>query len=170
MIVDEAHSSQSGESSKSLKAVLASGSLEEAEQEEAAAETPEEELEQLVLAEMAKRGPLPNLSTFAFTATPKPKTLELFGTRRPDGQFEPFSLYSMRQAIEEGFILDVLEHYTTYKTYWKLLKTIEDDPHYEKARPAICCDRSSICTRTPSARNWRSWWSIFTARWRTNRR
>ena len=134
VIVDEAHSSQSGESSKSLKAVLASGSLEEAEQEEAAAETPEEELEQLVLAEMAKRGPLPNLSTFAFTATPKPKTLELFGTRRPDGQFEPFSLYSMRQAIEEGFILDVLEHYTTYKTYWKLLKTIEDDPHYEKGK------------------------------------
>jgi type I restriction enzyme R subunit len=134
VIVDEAHSSQSGESSKSLKAVLASGSLEEADQEEAAAETPEEELEQLVLAEMAKRGPLPNLSTFAFTATPKPKTLELFGTRRADGQFEPFSLYSMRQAIEERFILDVLEHYTTYKTYWKLLKTIEDDPHYEKGK------------------------------------
>ncbi len=134
VIVDEAHSSQSGESSKSLKAVLASGSLEEAEQEEAAAETPEEELEQLVLAEMAKRGPLPNLSTFAFTATPKPKTLELFGTRRPNAQFEPFSLYSMRQAIEEGFILDVLEHYTTYKTYWKLLKTIEDDPHYERGK------------------------------------
>jgi type I restriction enzyme R subunit len=87
-------------------------------------------LEQLVLAEMAKRGPLPNLSTFAFTATPKPKTLELFGTRSPDGQFEPFTLYSMRQVIEEEFILDVLEHYTTYKTYWKLLKTIEDDPHY----------------------------------------
>jgi type I restriction enzyme, R subunit len=134
VIVDEAHSSQSDESSQSLKAVLASGSLEEAEQEEATAETPEEELEQLVLAEMAKRGPLPNLSTFAFTATPKAKTLELFGSRRPDGQFEPFSLYSMRQAIEEGFILDVLEHYTAYKTYWKLLKTIEGDPHYEKGK------------------------------------
>jgi type I restriction enzyme R subunit len=99
VIVDEAHSSQSGESTKSLKAVLASGSLEEAEEEEAAAETP-----------------------------------ELFGTRRTDGQFEPFSLYSMRQAIEEGFILDVLEHYTTYQTYWKLLKTVEDDPHYEKGK------------------------------------
>jgi type I restriction enzyme, R subunit len=73
-------------------------------------------------------------STFAFTATPKQKTLELFGTRRPDGQFEPFSLYSMRQAIEERFILDVLENYTTYKTYWELLKTIEDDPHYEKGK------------------------------------
>src|SRR6185295_8727867 len=79
VIVDEAHSSQSGESTKSLKAVLASGSLEEAESEEAGAATPEEELENTVLAEMEQRGRLPNLSTFAFTATPKPKTLELFG-------------------------------------------------------------------------------------------
>jgi len=109
LIVDEAHSSQSGESTKSLKAVLASGSLEEAEREEAGAETPEEELESTILAEMERRGRPPNLSTFAFTATPKPKTLELFGTRRDDGKFEPFHLYSMRQAIEEGFILDVLQ-------------------------------------------------------------
>ena len=122
LIVDEAHSSQSGESTKSLKAVLSSGSLEEAESEEAAAATPEEELESTILAEMESRGPLPNLSTFAFTATPKPKTLELFGTRRPDGKFEPFHLYSMRQAIEEGFILDVLANYATYKAYWRLLK------------------------------------------------
>src|SRR5437867_3350318 len=115
LIVDEAHSSQSGESTKRLEAVLASGSLEEAEREEAGAETPEEELESTILAEMEKRGRLPNLSTFAFTATPKPKTLELFGTRRDEGQFEPFHLYSMRQAIEEAFILDVLANYTTYK-------------------------------------------------------
>ena len=106
LIVDEAHSSQSGESTKSLKAVLASGSLAEAEEEEAGAQTPEDELESVILAEMEKRGRLPNLSTFAFTATPKPKTLELFGTRRPDGRFAPFHLYSMRQAIEEGFILE----------------------------------------------------------------
>ncbi|MFI5338607.1 MAG: DEAD/DEAH box helicase family protein [Candidatus Methylomirabilales bacterium] len=105
VIVDEAHSSQSGESTKSLKSVLASGSLEEAEREEAGAETPEEELENTILAEMEKRGRLPNLSMFAFTATPKPKTLELFGTKRADGKFESFHLYSMRQAIEEGFIL-----------------------------------------------------------------
>ncbi|MGH8226523.1 MAG: RNA-binding domain-containing protein [Steroidobacteraceae bacterium] len=134
LIVDEAHSSQSGESTKSLKAVLASGSLEAAEYEEAGAETPEEELESAVLAEMEKRGRLPNLSTFAFTATPKPKTLELFGTKRADGQFAPFHLYSMRQAIEEGFILDVLANYATYKAYWRLLKKVEDDPRYDKRK------------------------------------
>jgi type I restriction enzyme R subunit len=134
VIVDEAHSSQSGESTKSLKAVLASGSLEEAEAEEAGAETPEEELEDAILAEMEKRGRLPNLSTFAFTATPKPKTLELFGTKRADGKFAPFHLYSMRQAIEEGFILDVLANYTTYKAYWRLLKKVEDDPRYDKRK------------------------------------
>ncbi len=134
VIVDEAHSSQSGESTKSLKAVLASASLEDAESEEAGAETPEEELESAILAEMEQRGRLPNLSTFAFTATPKPKTLELFGTRRDDGTFVPFHLYSMRQAIEEHFILDVLEHYTTYRAYWRLLKKIEDDPRYDRQK------------------------------------
>lgn len=134
VIVDEAHSSQSGESTRSLRAVLASGSLEEAERQEAGAETPEEELEDVILAEVEKRGRLPNLSTFAFTATPKPKTLELFGTKRADGKFEPFHSYSMRQAIEEGFILDVLANYTTYKAYWRLLKKIEDDPRYDKSK------------------------------------
>lgn len=104
LIVDEAHSSQSGESTKHLKQVLSSGSLEEAEAEEAEEATPEEELERTILAEMELRGPLPNLSTFAFTATPKPKTLELFGTKRDDGSFAPFHRYSMRQAIEEGFL------------------------------------------------------------------
>ena len=134
VIVDEAHSSQSGESTKSLKTVLAVGSLEEAEQEEASAETPEEEIEDRVLEEIRSRGRLPNLSTFAFTATPKPKTLELFGRKRPDGKFEAFHRYSMRQAIEEGFILDVLASYTTYKAYWRLLKKIEDDPRYDKRK------------------------------------
>ncbi len=134
VIIDEAHSSQSGESTKSLKSVLASRSLEQAEAEEGEAETPEEELENVVLAEMEKRGRLPNLSTFAFTATPKPKTLELFGIERADGKFEPFHLYSMRQAIEEGFILDVLANYSTYKTYWRLLKKVEDDPRYDRKK------------------------------------
>jgi type I restriction enzyme R subunit len=134
VIVDEAHSSQSGESTKSLKAVLASRTLEEAESQEAGAQTPEEELESAILAEIEKRGRLPNLSTFAFTATPKPKTLELFGTRREDGRFEPFHLYSMRQAIEEGFILDVLANYTTYTACWRLLKKIEGDPRYDKQK------------------------------------
>lgn len=134
VIVDEAHSSQSGESSKSLKSVLAAGSLESAELEEADAATPEEELELTILREMEIRGPLPNVSMFAFTATPKARTLELFGRQRPDGKFEPFHIYSMRQAIEESFILDVLENYTTYQAYWRLLKTIEDDPVYDQSK------------------------------------
>lgn len=134
VIVDEAHSSQSGESTKSLKAVLAAESLEAAAAEEASAETPEEEVDNAALAEMEKRGRMPNLSTFAFTATPKPKTLELFGIQRADGQFAPFHLYSMRQAIEEGFILDVLASYTTYKAYWRLLKKVESDPRYDKRK------------------------------------
>jgi len=132
IIVDEAHSSQSGESTKALKEVLAVDSLEEAAAEEDVAEP--EDLEDRVVSEMKKRGRLANASTFAFTATPKQKTLELFGTKRPDGKFEPFSLYSMRQAIEEGFILDVLASYTTFATYWKLLKTIEEDPRYDKRK------------------------------------
>jgi len=134
MIVDEAHSSQSGESTKSVKAVLSAESLEAAASEEEAAATPEEALESAILAEMEKRGRLPNVSTFAFTATPKSKTLELFGTGRPGGRFEPFHLYSMRQAIEEGFILDVLTNYTTYKAYWRLHKKIEGDPRYDKKK------------------------------------
>lgn len=134
VIVDEAHSSQSGESTKSLKEVLATSSLDDAEHEEAAQDTPDEELQNRVLAEMEKRGRLPNLSMLAFTATPKAKTLEIFGARQADGSFAPFSLYSMRQAIEEGFILDVLTNYTTYQAYWKLLKTIEDDPRYDKSK------------------------------------
>ncbi len=171
VIVDEAHSSQSGESTKSLKSVLASGSLQAAEREESGAKTREEELEAKVLAEIEKRGRLPNLSTFAFTATPKAKTLELFGTKREDGKFEPFHLYSMRQAIEEGFILDVLENYTTYKAYWRLLK---DHPAGSSLRQAksrqpaeVVC---RICTRTRSGRKLPSWWGTSPARCRTRSR
>jgi len=132
VIIDEAHSSQSGESSKSLKSVLSAGTLEDAQREEESARTAEEELEDRILQETEKRGPLPNLSMFAFTATPKSKTLELFGTRHPDNSFKSFHVYTMRQAIEEGFILDVLESYTTYKAYWRLLKTVKDDPRYDR--------------------------------------
>ena len=134
LIVDEAHSSQSGEGTQGLKSVLAVRSLEEAESEEAGDVSPEEELDNTVLAELEKRKHLPNVSTFAFTATPKPKTLELFGSKRPGGSFAPFHLYSMRQAIEEGFILNVLESYTTYKVYWRLIKKIEGDPRYDKTK------------------------------------
>lgn len=131
VLIDEAHSSQSGESMKAVKEVLSTSDLEEAEQEEGGEQ---EDLEDQIVAEMKTRGPLANASMFAFTATPKPKTLELFGRKRPDGKFEPFSLYSMRQAIEEKFILDVLANYTTYRTYWKLLKKIEDDPRYDRSK------------------------------------
>jgi hypothetical protein len=86
---------------------------------------------------MRTRGRLPNVSFFAFTATPKAKTLELFGTKRADGKFEAFSIYSMRQAIEEGFIRDVLENYTTYKVYWNLLKKIEADPRYDRSKATV---------------------------------
>ena len=135
LIVDEAHSSQSGEGTQGPRDVLAAPSLEEAETEDADVPVPEDEdLDNAALAQMARRQQPANVSTFAFTATPKPKTLELFGTRRPDGSFAPFHLYSMRQAIEEGFILDVLESYTTYQAYWRLLKTIEDDPRYDKSK------------------------------------
>jgi type I restriction enzyme, R subunit len=133
VIVDEAHSSQSGESTKSLKTVLSAGSLEDAEQEDEDQEA-EDEQEDPWVAEARKRGRLPNVSFFAFTATPKPKTIELFGTRQPDGRIIPFSVYSMRQAIEEGFILDVLENYTTYKIYWSLLKKVQDDPRYDRKK------------------------------------
>lgn len=136
VIVDEAHSSQSGESTKPLKAVLSAAGLDEAEREDAAAEAGEDEVDNLALAEAAKRGQAPNLSLFAFTATPKQKTLELFGREREDGKFEPHDLYSMRQAIEEGFILDVLANYTTYKAYWRLLKRVEDDPRYDRRKAA----------------------------------
>jgi type I restriction enzyme R subunit len=134
LIIDEAHSSQSGESTKSLKEVLATGSLEAAEAEESAERSVEEEANDRALESAAKRVSSPNISTFAFTATPKSKTFELFGTKQPDGSYKPFHLYSMRQAIEEGFILDVLEGYTTYTAYWKLLKTIETDPRYDKKK------------------------------------
>ena len=135
LIVDEAHSSQAGEGAQGPKDVLAASSLEDAESKESGDQTSEEEeLDNIALAQMARRRQPTNVSTFAFTATPKPKTLELFGVRRPDGSFGPFHLYSMRQAIEEGFILDILESYTTYRAYWRLFKKIEDDPRYDKTK------------------------------------
>lgn len=130
VLIDEAHSSQSGEGARGLKRVLSADTLEEAAQAEEDADP--ETLEDRIRKEIERAGPAKNVSFFAFTATPKQKTLELFGRRRPDGtQYEPFSLYSMRQAIEEGFILDVLQNYTTYKAYWELWKSVEDDPRVD---------------------------------------
>ncbi len=135
VIVDEAHSSQSGESATELKGVLAANSIKEKAKERAEAEGLVDHEEE-ILRTMLKRGRQPNISFFAFTATPKYKTLEVFGTKGPDGKPLPFHLYSMRQAIDEGFILDVLKHYTTYKSYFRLIKSIEDDPEVDKRKAA----------------------------------
>ncbi len=128
VIVDEAHSSQSGENVKDLKLVLTSEEqlrqvLDKDEEDET--DPIEVELEKIQKA----RQRLPHLSFFAFTATPKQKTLELFGQPDPAVKqgFRPFHLYTMRQAIEEGFILDVLQNYTTYKTYFELIQNEQAD-------------------------------------------
>ena len=142
VIIDEAHSSQTGDAAKEMKKVLgATGADPEAELQAAEAaeagvidEVPDP-VEDALVAEVAARGRQPNLSFFAFTATPKGRTLELFGRKNPDtGKFEPFHLYSMRQAIQEGFILDVLANYVTYDTYFKIDKAIADDPALDSAR------------------------------------
>jgi type I restriction enzyme R subunit len=114
IIADEAHSSQAGEASKRLKAALTASELEELE------DGGPIDAEDILAAEMAARAESKNLSFFAFTATPKAKTLELFGHKGIDGTPHPFHLYSMQQAIEEGFILDVLRNYTPYKTAFRL--------------------------------------------------
>jgi len=142
VIVDEAHSSQTGEGAKKLKDVLripdmtSDNALATAER---ADETGEYDVEDEIAQSMQSRGRQKNLSFFAFTATPKAKTLEIFGTMGADGKPHPFHLYSMRQAIEEGFILDVLKNYVTYKMYFKLEQARQDDPEVDakKAGKAI---------------------------------
>lgn len=133
IIVDEAHSSQTGEAARKLKKALADTSVALEEyarlEGEAEADTPDEE--DKLLNELATQGQHENLSFFAFTATPKDKTLQMFGTLNEAGKYVPFHVYSMRQAIEEGFILDVLKNYVTYKNYYKIIKTIADDPQIE---------------------------------------
>ncbi len=135
VIVDEAHSSQGGETAIELKGVLGGAAI----KQEARRQIEEEGLpdsEEAILRVMAKRKRQPNISFFAFTATPKYKTLEVFGAMGPDGKPRPFHLYSMRQAIEEGFILDVLKSYTNYKTYYRLVKSAADDPDVDKRKAA----------------------------------
>jgi len=129
VIVDEAHSSQGGETATDLKEVLGGEGLRD-EARKRAAEEGRVDMEELFRS-MAKRGRQVNLSFFAFTATPKHKTLAVFGRSG-----EPIHRYTMRQAIEEEFILDVLKHYTTYATYYKLLKACEEDPNVERKKAA----------------------------------
>jgi type I restriction enzyme R subunit len=129
VIVDEAHSSQTGETARELKAILGTAATAENGEEEP---DWEDRLNQV----MQSRGRQPNLSFFAFTATPKGKTLELFGRPGTSGLPEAFHLYSMRQAIEEGFILDVVRNYTTYKTFYRLVKATKKDPTLPKKKAA----------------------------------
>ncbi len=129
VIIDEAHSSQGGETATDLKEVLGGEQLRQ-EAQKRAVEEGREDLEELFRS-MAKRGKQTNLSFFAFTATPKHKTFAVFGHGG-----KPAHRYTMRQAIEEGFILDVLKNYTTYATYFKLLKACEDDPNVERKKAA----------------------------------
>jgi type I restriction enzyme R subunit len=140
VIIDEAHSSQGGEATKKMKEVLSAKSLEDAEKDEAYTGL-EEDAEDEIRKSMLARGKQNNLSFFAFTATPKSKTVEVFGTIGANGKPEPFHLYSMKQAIEEGFILDVLKNYTTYKTYFKLSKEIEEDPKVNKKKASRAIGR-----------------------------
>ena len=143
VVIDEAHSSQAGANARALKRVLKTNDLKEAEKEDSADldEADEDILRQIEAIKSTK-----NISFFAFTATPKNKTLEMFGTHKYDKdgkpflnkngepEFYPFHLYTMKQAIEEGFILDVLKYYLTYETYFKLFKRIKDDPEFEERR------------------------------------
>ena len=137
VIVDEAHSSQTGTSALKLKAALADteDALKEYAEIEGMAEE-EVDPEDKLVREMLIHGRHRNLSFFAFTATPKGTTLEMFGTEQADGRFRPFHVYSMRQAIEEGFILDVLQNYMTYNTCFRIAKTIPDNPEVPGSRAA----------------------------------
>ena len=136
VIIDEAHSSQGGEASRKMKEVLSAKSLEEAVDEETDDYTGDDFIREQIESTAASRGQQDNISFFAFTATPKYKTLQFFGDKDEEGKPSPFHLYSMRQAIEEGFILDVLQNYVTYELYFKLTKAIEEDPAVKKKKAA----------------------------------
>ena len=125
VIIDEAHSSQSGQTAAKMNVALSkAGGAEE-----------ERDLEDRILEVIEQQKLLKNASYFAFTATPKNKTLEAFGVKNAgDGKFYPFHSYTMKQAIDEGFILDVLANYTTYQSYYRLLKTVEEDPQFDTVK------------------------------------
>ncbi|MBK8711371.1 MAG: type I restriction endonuclease subunit R [Niastella sp.] len=133
VIIDEAHSSQAGESARHLRKALALEEAQEAE-EQLDEENQVKTLEDIIADEIRRKGDQKNISFFAFTATPKPRTLELFGTNR-NGVKEAFDLYTMEQAIKEGFILDVLKNYMSWKRYYKLVKRSDIvDKEYEKKK------------------------------------
>ena len=131
VIIDEAHSSQSGIMAREMKQVLSTNSLGEAEKLD---EEEMNEVDEEILKDIESYRNLKNISFFAFTATPKNKTLEMFGIPDEYGHYHPFHTYTMKQAIGEGFILDVLKNYLTYATYFKLVKKVHDDPEYEEKK------------------------------------
>lgn len=144
VIIDEAHSSQSG---------LAAGKMNQAMGNNPSDEEEDEDPQDKILEAMRSRKMRGNASYLAFTATPKNNTLEKFGVIQADGKSKPFHLYSMKQAIEEGFILDVLANYTTYKSYYEIEKSIEDNPLFQttkaqkKLRAYVERDAQTIATK-----------------------
>ena len=151
VIVDEAHSSQSGESARNLRLSLSQG-IDLGVTEDYTDEVSDMDariLEQMELSRMQD-----HISYFGFSGTPKNKTLELFGRKNAEGKFVPFHVYSMRQSISEGFTLDVLQNYTTFKRYFELVKSVQEDREYEKARTLrtltnyVDLQRHSIETKT----------------------
>ncbi|WP_305952034.1 type I restriction endonuclease subunit R [Emticicia oligotrophica] len=130
VIIDEAHSGQSGTASDNLNRVMGSNT----ESSNTEGNDEEIDIQDKILEAMRSRKMRGNASYLAFTATPKNNTLEKFGVKQTDGKFKPFHLYSMKQAIEEGFILDVLANYTTYKSYYEIEKSVEDNPLFDTAK------------------------------------
>lgn len=143
VIIDEAHSSQGGTSAGKMNQAMGMAQNEEEE----------EDVQDKVLKALQTRKMKGNASYLAFTATPKNTTLEKFGLKQEDGSYKPFDLYSMKQAIEEGFILDVLANYTTYKSYYEIEKSIEDNPLFDtkkaqkKLRAYVERDKHPIATK-----------------------
>lgn len=129
VLIDEAHSSTEGDLMQAVTHVLAGGKYEEFVENDAEREVLS--TEEKIAIERAKSGKQPNVTMIAFTATPKPGTIQLFGTLNDEGKKSCFDLYSMRQAIEEGYILNVLDNYVTWKTYFTINKAIEDDPELQ---------------------------------------
>jgi type I restriction enzyme R subunit len=127
IIVDEVHSSQSGESSKHLKKSLSKGEEDEVDEDEEYSD-----VDRKILDEIRSRGKKENISFFGFTGTPKNKTLEIFGRKNDIGKFVPFHIYSMKQSITEGFTLDVLQNYSTYSRWFKLNKEVKEDKELPK--------------------------------------
>ena len=130
VIIDEVHSSQTGESARNLKVSLSKGTGEDADDDAPEAS----DMDTRIIREMEQRGKQNHISYFGFSGTPKNKTLELFGRQAEDGKFLPFHVYSMKQSISEGFTLDVLQNYNTFKRYFQLVKNVPEDKAYETGR------------------------------------